>query len=61
LPVDQAVRVLSCQALFHHFSGLLLANFARAPVAQGKTAAAIRYAEDTRGLNQPNGRIFNGM
>jgi hypothetical protein len=29
----------------------------RALVAQGKTAAAIRYAEDTRGLNQPNGRI----
>src|SRR5215475_5492476 len=30
---------------------------ARALVAQGETAAAIRYAEDTRGLNQPNGRI----
>jgi hypothetical protein len=29
----------------------------RALVAQGKTAAAIRYAEDTRGLNQPNGQI----
>jgi len=29
----------------------------RALVAQGKTAAAIRYAEDTRGLNQPDGRI----
>jgi len=29
----------------------------RALVAQGKTAAAIRYAEDTRGLNQPNGWI----
>jgi hypothetical protein len=29
----------------------------RALVAQGKTAAAISYAEDTRGLNQPNGRI----
>ena len=29
----------------------------RALVAQGKTTAAIRYAEDTRGLNQPNGRI----
>ena len=29
----------------------------RALVAQGKTAAAIRYAEDTCGLSQPNGRI----
>ena len=29
----------------------------RALVAQGKTAAAIRYAEDTRGLNRPDGRI----
>jgi hypothetical protein len=29
----------------------------RALVAQGKTTAAIRYAEDTRGLNQPDGRI----
>jgi hypothetical protein len=29
----------------------------RALVAQGKTAAAIRYAEDTRGLNQPDGWI----
>jgi hypothetical protein len=29
----------------------------RALIAQGKTAAAIRYAEDTRGLNQPDGRI----
>jgi hypothetical protein len=29
----------------------------RALVAQGKATAAIRYAEDTRGLNQPNGRI----
>jgi hypothetical protein len=29
----------------------------RALVAQGKTGAAMRYAEDTRGLNQPNGRI----
>ena len=29
----------------------------RALVAKGNTAAAIRYAEDTRGLNQPNGRI----
>jgi hypothetical protein len=29
----------------------------RALAAQGKTAAAIRYAEDTRGLNQPDGRI----
>jgi hypothetical protein len=29
----------------------------RALLAQGKTAAAIRYAEDTRGLNQPDGRI----
>src|SRR5262245_15933800 len=26
LPVDQAVRVLSCQALFHHFSDLLFAK-----------------------------------
>jgi hypothetical protein len=30
---------------------------ARSLVAQGKTTAAIRYAEDTRGLNQPDGRI----
>jgi hypothetical protein len=29
----------------------------RALVAQGKITAAIRYAEDTRGLNQPDGRI----
>jgi hypothetical protein len=29
----------------------------RALVAQGKNQAAIRYAEDTRGLNQPDGRI----
>ena len=29
----------------------------RALVAQGKTAAALRYAEDTRGLNQPDGQI----
>jgi hypothetical protein len=29
----------------------------RALVAQGKTAAAIGYAEDSRGLNQPDGRI----
>jgi hypothetical protein len=29
----------------------------RALVVQGKTGAAMRYAEDTRGLNQPNGRI----
>ena len=29
----------------------------RALVAQGKTSAAIRYAEDTRGLNQPDGQI----
>ena len=29
----------------------------RALVAQGKNEAAIRYAEDTRGLNQPDGRI----
>ena len=29
----------------------------RALVAQGKAAAAIRYAEDSRGLNQPDGRI----
>ncbi len=29
----------------------------RALVAQGKAEAAIRYAEDTRGLNQPNSRI----
>ena len=29
----------------------------RALVAQGKTAAAIGYAEDTRGLNQPDGRF----
>jgi len=29
----------------------------RALVAQGKNEAAIRYAEETRGLNQPNGRI----
>ena len=29
----------------------------RALVAQGKTTAAIQYAEDTRGLNQPDGRI----
>lgn len=29
----------------------------RALVAQGETAAAVRYAEDTRGLNQPDGRI----
>src|SRR3990172_2896796 len=29
----------------------------RALVAQGKSTAAIRYAEDTRGLNQPDGRI----
>jgi hypothetical protein len=29
----------------------------RALVAQGNTAAAIRYAENTRGLNQPDGRI----
>jgi hypothetical protein len=29
----------------------------RALVAQGKTETAIRYAEDTRGLNQPNGQI----
>ena len=29
----------------------------RALVAQGKTAAALRYAEDSRGLNQPDGRI----
>jgi hypothetical protein len=28
----------------------------RALAAQGKTTAAIRYAEDTRGLNQHNGR-----
>jgi len=27
LQTDQAVRVLSRQALFHHFSGPLLANF----------------------------------
>jgi hypothetical protein len=26
-------------------------------VAQGNTAAALRYAEDTRGLNQPDGQI----
>ena len=29
----------------------------RALVALGKNEAAIRYAEDTRGLNQPDGRI----
>ena len=29
----------------------------RALAAQGKTAAAIHYAEDTRGLNQPNSQI----
>ena len=29
----------------------------RALVAQGKTTTAIRYAEDTRGLNQPDGQI----
>jgi hypothetical protein len=29
----------------------------RALVAQGKVGTAIRYAEDTRGLNQPDGRI----
>jgi hypothetical protein len=29
----------------------------RALIAQGKTTAAIRYAEDTRGLNQPDGQI----
>ena len=29
----------------------------RALVAQGKAEAAIRYAEDTRGLNQPDSRI----
>jgi hypothetical protein len=29
----------------------------RALVAQGKTTAAIRYAENTRGLNQPDGPI----
>ena len=29
----------------------------RALVAQGKTAAAINFAEATRGLNQPDGRI----
>jgi hypothetical protein len=29
----------------------------RALVAQGEITAAIRYAEDTRGLNQPDGRI----
>ena len=29
----------------------------RALVAQGENEAAIRYAEDTRGLNQPDGRI----
>jgi len=29
----------------------------QALVAQGKNEAAIRYAEDTRGLNQPDGRI----
>ena len=29
----------------------------RALVAQGKNSAAIRYAEDTRGLNQPDSRI----
>jgi hypothetical protein len=29
----------------------------QALIAQGQTAAAIRYAEDTRGLNQPDSRI----
>ena len=29
----------------------------RALIAHGKTEAAIQYAEDTRGLNQPDGRI----
>ena len=29
----------------------------RGLVAQGKTAAALRYAEDTRGINQPDSRI----
>ena len=29
----------------------------KALIAQGQTAAAIQYAEDTRGLNQPDSRI----